>query len=161
MTSIISALMRQGPKGNLFAGSQLLATRDTVSFTQKPIRNRKFRSAAKEKRKQMKRDRMAATNIKDSGEEVPPFFMPQRYKLLYRIMEDHKNSGRLGRKPIPLEVKQKLGKVAKEYNEFKVAEKTLLDKEKANALRVQMQALDSILFLPDYLLAEAMSDTGQ
>jgi len=44
-------------------------------------------------------------SIKDSGEEVPPFFMPQRYKLLYKIMEDHKNITRLGRKPVPLEVK--------------------------------------------------------
>ena len=43
--------------------------------------------------------------IKDSGEEVPPFFLPQRYKLLFKVMEDHKNSVRLGRKPMPLEVK--------------------------------------------------------
>lgn len=54
----------------------------------------------------MKRDKMASTQIsKDSGEEIPPFFMPQRYKLLYKVMEDHKNCTRLGRKPMPLEVK--------------------------------------------------------
>ncbi len=75
-------------------------------------------------------------------------------------MEDHKNSGRLGRKPIPDEVKQKLAQVSKDYNEFKVAEKTLIDKERANQLRTQMKAMDSILFLPDYLLEETMSDSG-
>jgi hypothetical protein len=50
-------------------------------------------------------------------------------------MEDHKNSGRLGRKPIPNDVKQRLAEVSKEYNEFKVAEKTLIDIERANQLR--------------------------
>ena len=68
--------------------------------------------------------------IKDSGEEVPPFFLPQRYKLLFKVMEDHKNSVRLGRKPMPLEVKKELARVSKEYNEFKTAEKTILDQEK-------------------------------
>ena len=47
-------------------------------------------------------------SIKDSGEEIPPFFLPQRYKLLYKIYEDTKNASRLGRKPMPLDVKQKL-----------------------------------------------------
>ena len=70
-------------------------------------------------------------NVKDSNEEIPPFFMPQRYKLLYKVMEDHKNSARPGRKQMPLEVKQKLAALSKEYNEFKTAEKTLLDMEKA------------------------------
>ena len=46
-------------------------------------------------------------------------------------MEDHKNAHRLGRKPIPLEVKQQVAAVAKEYSEFKTAEKMLLDLEKA------------------------------
>ena len=124
-------------------------------------RNRSYRSAAKEKRKQARRDRMAgAGNIKDSGEEIPPFFMPQRYKLLYKVMEDHKNAHRLGRKPIPLEVKQRMAAVAKEYSEFKTAEKTLLDREKAKQMATSIKAMDAIVFLPDYLLQETLSDSG-
>lgn len=105
-SSIMSALMRSGPKGNLLACSQGLAIRGKLMYENMRVRNHKHRSAAKEKRKQARRDRMAgAGNVRDSGEEIPPFFMPQRYKLLYKVMEDHKNSGRLGRKPMPLEVK--------------------------------------------------------
>jgi len=129
-SSIMSAMMRTNPAGNLLATSQVIAngTRGKVTYDNYRTRNRSYRSAAKEKRKQARRDRMAgAGNVKDSGEEIPPFFMPQRYKLLYKVMEDHKNSSRLGRKPMPLEVKQKLGQVAKDYNEFKTAEKVLLD----------------------------------
>ena len=40
------------------------------------------------------------------NEEIPPFFMPQRYKLIFKLMEDARNASRLGRKPMPLEVKQ-------------------------------------------------------
>mmetsp|Transcript_15395 Transcript_15395/g.20864 ORF Transcript_15395/g.20864 Transcript_15395/m.20864 type:complete len:153 (+) Transcript_15395:267-725(+) len=101
-----------------------------------------------------------AGNIKDSGEEIPPFFMPQRYKLLYKVMEDHKNSSRLGRKPMPMEAKQRLAAAAKEYSEFKTAEKTILDKEKAMQMATSIKAMDAILFLPDYLLEETMSDSG-
>ena len=67
-------------------------------------------------------------------------------------MEDHKNAHRLGRKPIPLEVKQRIAAVAKEYSEFKTAEKTLLDMEKAKQTATSIKAMDAIVFLPDYLL---------
>ena len=40
----------------------------------------------------------------------------------------------------------------KEYNEFKTAEKTLIDLERGKMLQVQMKALDAIVFLPDYLI---------
>lgn len=159
----MSALMRSNPAGNLLATSRVVAstTRGKVTYDNYRTRNKSYRSAAKEKRKQARRDRMAgAGNVKDSGEEIPPFFMPQRYKLLYKVMEDHKNSGRLGRKPMPLEVKQKLAAVAKEYNEFKTAEKIILDKEKARQTEVAINAMDAIVYLPDYLLEEVMSDSG-
>ena len=87
--------------------------------------------------------------------------MPQRYKLLFKIMEDHKNCSRLGRKPMPIEIKQKLAAVQKEYNEFKVAEKTLMDLERSKFHNTQIRAMDAIMYLPDYLLQEAMSDSGQ
>lgn len=99
-------------------------------------------------------------NVKDSGEEVPPFFMPQRYKLLYRVMEDAKNSTRLGRKPMPVEVREKLAAVSKEYSEFKTAEKMYLDMERAKLITTQIKATDAIFYLPDYLLEEALSDSG-
>lgn len=51
-------------------------------------------------------------------------------------MEDHKNTVRYGRKPMPLEVKKKLAALSKEYNEFKTAEKTLLDKERAKMMEM-------------------------
>jgi len=75
-------------------------------------------------------------------------------------MEDHKNSSRLGRKPMPLEVKQKLAQVSKAYNEFKTAEKTLIDQERMLQMKTQIKAMDAIIFLPDYLLEETMSDSG-
>ena len=86
--------------------------------------------------------------------------MPQRYKLMYAVMMDHKNSGRLARKPMPLELKQKLAVVMKEYNEFKTAEKSLLDMERAKMAHAQLKAIDASVFLPDYLIEEAHSDSG-
>ena len=99
--------------------------------------------------------------LKDANMERPPFYIPQRFKLLFQLMQDHKNCHRLGRKPMPNEVKAEMGRVLKEYNEFKVAEKTLLDLERGKMLQVQMKALDAIVFLPDYLIQEAFSDTGE
>ena len=165
MTTLMNALMR-GTSGNIFANqlaaSQTLGCRAKVGYDQVRFRNKAYRSSAREKRKQMKRDKMAsATSVKDSGEDIPPFFLPQRYKLLYRVMEDHKNASRLGRKPMPQEVKQNLAKVAKEYSEFKIVEKILMDKERAQLIRMQAKASDAILMLPDYLLEETLSDSGQ
>ena len=99
-------------------------------------------------------------SVKDSGEEVPPFFMPQRYKLLFKVMEDHKNCTRLGRKPMPVEVRERLAAVSKEYNEFKTAEKTLMDMERGRLVATQIKAADAIFYLPDYLLEEALNDSG-
>ena len=53
---------------------------------------------------------------------------------------------------MPQEVKNEMGKVLKEYNEFKVAEKTLIDLERGKMLQVQMKAIDAIIFMPDYLI---------
>jgi hypothetical protein len=109
----------------------------------------------------VRRERMeGVANIKDTTEEIPPFFMPMRYKLLMKVMEDHKNSMRLGRKPMPVEVRTELAKVAKEYSEFKTAEKMYLDLEHSKMNSMQIKAIDAILFLPDYLLEETLSDSG-
>lgn len=62
---------------------------------------------------------------------------------------------------MPAEVRNELGRTLKEYNEFKVAEKTLLDMERAKMLDIQLKAMDATLFMPDYLLQETISDTGE
>jgi hypothetical protein len=74
---IMSSLMRSNPTGSIFAASQALTIRGKISYENYKTRNRSYRSAAKEKRKQFRRERMAGAGaIKDSGEEIPPFFMP-------------------------------------------------------------------------------------
>ena len=76
---LISAMMRSNPTGNLMATSHVVAgaTRGRVTYENYKVKQRSYRSAAKEKRKQARRARMAgAGSIKDSGEEIPPFFMP-------------------------------------------------------------------------------------
>ena len=74
----MTSLLRGGSKGNaLLASSQALAIRGRISFENVRTRSRSYKSAAKEKRKQARRARMAGSaSIKDSGEEIPPFFMP-------------------------------------------------------------------------------------
>ena len=42
---------------------------------------------------------------KSRGEELPPFFIPARYKLLYKCLQDVKNTNRFNRKPMPEAVK--------------------------------------------------------
>lgn len=104
--NVMSSLMRSSMNVNMLASSVGMTCRAKIGYENVRTRNKSYKSAARERRKQFRRDRMAgAGSIKESGEEVPPFFMPQRYKLLFKVMEDHKNVSRLGRKPMPLEVK--------------------------------------------------------
>ena len=63
------------------------------SFASKPVypnlrlRNLKYKSMAKEKRKQARRESMGGIKSpKDTGEELPPFFLPPRYKLMFKIL---------------------------------------------------------------------------
>ena len=49
------------------------------------------------------------------GEEVPPFMIPARYKLIFKYLQEHKNAHRLARKPVPLEKKKEFAASAKEY----------------------------------------------
>ena len=69
--------MRSNPTGSIFAAASIQTIRGREGYENVKTRNRSYRSAAKEKRKQFRRDRMAGAGaIKDSGEEIPPFFMP-------------------------------------------------------------------------------------
>lgn len=162
--SSVAKALSSGPVGTGLAqqapAAQVLATRGKIGYMNTKIRARTYKSTAKERRKQMKRDRMAGSNIKDSSEEVPPFFIPQRYKLLFKVMEEHRNCVRIGRKPMPSDVKKALAEQAKAYNEFKCAEKVVMQQERALNKIVAMEAMDATLFLSDNLLNEALSDTG-
>ena len=40
-------------------------------------------------------------NPRDYGEEAPPFYIPARYKLFFKYIQDNKNAHRLARKPMP------------------------------------------------------------
>ena len=63
------------------------------------VRNLKYKSSAKERRRNAIRDKTLGP--RDIGEEVPPFFLPARYKLLLKCYQDHRNAHRYARKPIP------------------------------------------------------------
>ena len=118
-------------------------------------RRLKYKSAAKSKRKEARRKSMGGVlTPKDTGEELPPFFLPPRYKLLFKIMADNKNCTRIGRKPIPDHIKKEFAQHAKEYQEYKQAELLILEKQEIAATKVQYKSLDSLIYLPDYLLDE-------
>ena len=97
----------------------------------------KYKSMAKEKRKAVRR--MAIGGVKspkDTGEELPPFFLQPRYKLLYKVLSDQKNCGRIARKPMPEAVKLDFAKKSKEYHAYKVIEKAHIEKEVNEQLKV-------------------------
>ena len=51
----------------------------------------------------------------ERGEEIPPYLIPARYKLIFKYMQAHKNARRLQRKPIPSERKAEFAEHAKKY----------------------------------------------
>ena len=141
---------------------QLLATRRGNTFDNLRVRALKYRGMAKQKRKETRRLSMGGVKSpKDTGEELPPFFLQPRYKLLYKVMQDHKNCARVARKPIPDAVKLELAKKSKEYHAYKVIEKAHIEQELNQQLKVQLKALDAIVFLPDYLMEECLSENGE
>ena len=62
---------------------------------------------------------------------------------------------------MPKEIKQQLAKQAKEYNEYKVAEKIILNKEENLNLNHQIATMDTLVFLPDYLFKEVTTEGGE
>ena len=97
---------------------------------------------------------------RDIGEEQPPFFMPVRYRLLVKCLQESRNSNRFSRKPMPDAVRLEYARRAKEYNMYKHLEVTQLEKESALNLKAQLNALDACLFLPDYLMDETLGESG-
>lgn len=63
------------------------ATRRGNTYENLRVRSLKYKSMAKEKRKAARR--MAIGGVKspkDTNEELPPFFLQPRYKLLYKVL---------------------------------------------------------------------------
>lgn len=81
--------------------------------------------------------------------------------MLFKMMHDHKFTNRISRKPMPQELKEKMAKQCKEYNEYKMAEKLLLDKEENAQLNHHIATMDSLVFLPDYLFDEVTVEGGE
>lgn len=117
------ALRPSNTHGNVLSqalqGSQMLATRREDPYPNVRTRHRKYKSMARERRKEAIRQKMAGASDRGGAEEPPPFWIPARYKLLGRVMEDNLNSTRIGRKPIPENVKKEFAAHAKEYAAYK------------------------------------------
>lgn len=71
------------------------------------------------------------------------------------------NAHRFSRKPMPKEVKEEYIKKNKEFYMYKYLEDRLMQDEANEYMRVQLDAYSACLFLPDYLLEESFSDSGQ
>lgn len=135
------------------------ASRKPPNYDNYRIRSRKYKSLAKLNRKMKRAGALSGSkNPRDFGEEMPPFYAVQpRYKLLYKLIQTKKNATLVQRKPFPEETKQEFIKASKEYHAYKLAEKTQLTREHGHQLEVQIKALDSTVFLPDYLLEEVLN----
>eukprot|EP00347_Sterkiella_histriomuscorum_P002067 403369599 len=144
------------------SASQELATRRMMYDTTK-IHRTKYKSSAKDKRRASKRARvgMGLMTPRDIGEEQPLFFQPQRTKIYMKIMQDIRNNHRISRKPMPDQVRQEFVEKSKDYHAYKLAELRLQEDE-YNKNNIQtIEALDSIVFLPDQLFEECLAESGE
>ena len=62
---------------------------------------------------------------------------------------------------MPEDLKLEFAQKSKEYHAYKVIEKAHIEKETNEQLKIQLKAMDAILFLPDYLLEECLSESGE
>jgi GDP-D-mannose dehydratase len=63
------------------------ATRRGNTFVNLKVHRLKYKGMARIKRKETRRLAMGGVKSpKDTGEEMPPFFLPQRYKLMFRVL---------------------------------------------------------------------------
>jgi hypothetical protein len=91
-----------------------------VGYENLRAHNLKYKSSAKERRKERRREKQGGLMTpRDTGEEVPPFFLPARYKLLFKCLQDQRNSNRFTRKPMPEAERANFIAKSKEYSEYK------------------------------------------
>lgn len=50
---------------------------------------------------------------------------------------------------------------SKAYHQFKLIERAHIEREENEQLQVQIKALDAIVWLPDYLMEECLSEKGE
>ena len=95
--TLISAL-----KGSSFGIKQAENASRRFTYPVVKFRKLKYKSAAKEKRKERIRSKMDIDSGKVDQADIPNFFnLPARYKLLGKYYQELRNSGRLSRKPMP------------------------------------------------------------
>jgi hypothetical protein len=86
----------------------MLASRRGNNWLSQKVHNKWYKGGAKNRYKERQRlSKVATRNPRETGEENLPFYQPQRYKLFYKVLTDHKNNTRIGRKPIPDDLKLK------------------------------------------------------
>eukprot|EP00352_Strombidinopsis_acuminata_P002881 CAMPEP_0176382538 /NCGR_PEP_ID=MMETSP0126-20121128/32766_1 /TAXON_ID=141414 ORGANISM="Strombidinopsis acuminatum, Strain SPMC142" /NCGR_SAMPLE_ID=MMETSP0126 /ASSEMBLY_ACC=CAM_ASM_000229 /LENGTH=86 /DNA_ID=CAMNT_0017747031 /DNA_START=31 /DNA_END=291 /DNA_ORIENTATION=- len=73
------------PSNALDLGTRRLSFYDNIK-----THKLKYKAKARDKRKDTRRAKLEGSgwSPKDTGEETPAFFMPQRYKLLYKMIQD-------------------------------------------------------------------------
>ena len=84
------SLLKQTLRPQRFAftqSSELLNSTRRFDYTNPRVRNKKHKAAAKERRR-IVRARKADVNKSphDMGEELPPFMIPPRYKLIFKYL---------------------------------------------------------------------------
>ena len=100
---------------NSFLGVGLQSCR-AFEFENPRLRKFKNKAAAKERRRIVRASKGDVNKTPlDTGEELPPFLIPPRYKLMFRMMQDARNTGRLQRKEIPVEKRKEFAQKAREY----------------------------------------------
>ena len=88
------------------------------------------------------------------GEELPPFMIPPRYKLMFKIMQNDRNNTRLHRKEIPLADKERFAQQAKDWAMYVQANKLIGEEEMNSLVHEQINTDMACAFLPDYLRNE-------
>ena len=91
-----------------------------VSYENLKVHKTKYKSFAKDRKRAARRASIGGLlTPRDIGEDQPPFFMPARYKVYIKCLQEFRNSNRFTRKPMPDEVRIEFAKKSKEYQAYK------------------------------------------
>lgn len=162
LNQTVFSTLRATSAGSLRGGSAVEMMSRRLKYPNERARNLKYKSRTRERAKQHRRDLQAGIRTpQDRGEEMPPFFQQARAKLLFKCIKDLRNNNRFVRKPMPkAELADYIAK-SKDFAMYKQCEKQVMDEEAMAYMKKQMFAYEGLLMLPDYLKAEAKSDTGE
>ena len=127
-----------------------------------PTRMKKHKGAAKERRRIVRARKAEADKAPhERGEEISPFFLPARYKLILKFMQEHKNSRRLQRKPMPQEKKDWFAEKSKARSMYVQAQVLQVAKEREAFMKAEFQAQIATIWLPEYLQDEIDQQGGE